>query len=234
VPVVEWLREVLCIFKYPREDTLVRHVCHIADAVSTDVAVESGFGDSDAIHQTRTAHQCAASFALREVYPATSRSRGTTNLPVLLASQNFVDPLLLHHEGNSCGPFHGASFASGLLDDSFRCVAGVAWAAVGVAVVAWAAVGLGVASIIWAALGFGVASIIWAALGVASIIWAALGFGVASIIWAALGVANITWAALGFGVASRLGATYSSLRLETKSTQLRPHGLDSAAAFAFA
>ena len=80
------------------------------------------------------------------------------------------------------------------------------------------------ASIIWAALGFGVASIIWAALGVASIIWAALG----------LGVASITLAALGFGVASRLGATYSSLRLEAKSTQLRPHGLDSAAAFAFA
>jgi hypothetical protein len=31
-----------------------------------------------------------------------------------------------------------------------------------------------------------------------------------------------------------LGATYSSLRLETKSTQLRPHGLDSATASAFA
>ena len=50
VPVIEWLCEVLCIFKYPREDTLVRHVCYIADAVSTDVAVESCSGDWDAIH----------------------------------------------------------------------------------------------------------------------------------------------------------------------------------------
>ena len=146
------------------------------------------------------------------MYPATSRGRATTNLPVLLASQNFVDPLLLHHESNSCGPFHGASFASGLLDDSFRHVASITWGALG----------FGVASIIWAALGFGVASIIWAALGVANITWAAVG------------VTSITWATLGVGVASRLGATSSSLRLETTSTQLRPHSLDSAAAFAFA
>ena len=50
VPVIEWLREVLCIFKYPREDTLVRHVCHIGDAVSADASFECGFGDLDAIH----------------------------------------------------------------------------------------------------------------------------------------------------------------------------------------
>jgi len=50
VLVDERLREALCILKYPREDALVRHVCHIGDTVSVDVAFEPGFGDSDAIH----------------------------------------------------------------------------------------------------------------------------------------------------------------------------------------
>ena len=65
---------------------------------------------------------------------------------------------------------------------------------------------------------------------------ASVTIGIANIVLAAggVGVANIVGVAHGVGVASRLGATSSSLRLETTSTQLRPHSLDSAAAFAFA
>ena len=50
VLVEKWLREPLCILKYPRENILIRHVCHIGDAVSAGVVFEFGFGDSDAIH----------------------------------------------------------------------------------------------------------------------------------------------------------------------------------------
>ena len=78
----------------------------------TNMLQECGSTKFNAIYQTHAANQRATRFALSQVYPTPPRSCTTTNLPILFAREDFVEPILLDDEGMFSTPFDPTPLAS--------------------------------------------------------------------------------------------------------------------------
>ena len=102
VIIFKWNVIALCLFQNPGVDMLVRHCRPAPHVVVGKVLREYRFRQRQTINQTGTACKLATSLALSKVDPATSCSRTPTDLPILLARQNQIKPLLLHNQRVLC------------------------------------------------------------------------------------------------------------------------------------
>ena len=80
----------------------------------------------ETINQLGATQQSAASSTLSEMYPSAARCVARTDFPILLPTENFVEPLLLHNEGDFRRSLHTAPFTCPFLDDAVM-VLGVAF-----------------------------------------------------------------------------------------------------------
>ena len=83
----------------------------------------------ETINQLGATQQSAASSTLSEMYPSAARCVARTDFPILLPTENCVEPLLLHNEGDFRRSFHTASFACRSFDGAIMvlCVAFVSF-----------------------------------------------------------------------------------------------------------
>ena len=77
----------------------------------------------ETINQLGATQQSAASSTLSEMYPSAARCVARTDFPILLPTENFVEPLLLHNEGDFRRSFRTAPFTCPFLADALLCVA---------------------------------------------------------------------------------------------------------------
>ena len=101
----------LRVLQHPCEDTPVLHHGHAAYTMMTTVFQKRGPCNPHAIYDTGAANQNPTRFALGQVYPAPPRGCGTADLPILLAGQDFVEPLLLHDKRIPGAPLDTAPLA---------------------------------------------------------------------------------------------------------------------------
>ena len=79
----------------------------------------------ETINQLGATQQSAPSSTFSEMYPSAARCVARTDFPILLPTENFVEPLLLHNEGDFRRSFHTASFTCPFLGDASLGVARV-------------------------------------------------------------------------------------------------------------
>ena len=93
---------------------------------------ELGLGQFETINQLGATQQFTASSTLSEMYPSAARCVARTDFPILLPTENFVEPLLLHNEGDFRRSFHNAPFTCPFLGDASLGVARVPFVPFGV------------------------------------------------------------------------------------------------------
>ena len=138
--------KALCLFQNPGVDMLVRYCRPAPHVVVGKVLREHRFRHRQTINQTGTACKLATSQALSKVDPATSFSRTPTNLPILLARQNQIKPLLLHNQRVLCRSFQSTSATGTNFDRSCPFITFIAKHAFGGCVACVARIAAGVSS----------------------------------------------------------------------------------------
>ena len=152
------------------------------------------------------------------MYPTTSSSGATTNLPIRLACKNFVQPLLLHDQRKLSRPLGSAPPGSCSLPRTDNGIANVITIARGIAGVAMLPLGLVIASTTRIARGITCVAKFALGLFIAGI--PRIARGIACVARVALFIAGVVRITLGRFIPTAGTGFYSGILLEARLTKL--------------